>query len=188
VGGLGADSFILNEQDMLSTSGSVTTARNFNVYGDKESGSADSPVFQIASVRNGFYTPDSYVDEIQIYAWAANPSVNSPLVGTQKTLDLMPFINKIHSVEKIDVSRDSVSSSVKLSSALIQGLADNGNNSKIILRLKNGTGGDTYAIQSESGVTVTQSTVNTSADISYQTVTFKSTVSPIVATAYIEYV
>ena len=169
---------------MLSTSGSTTTARNFNVYGDKESGLADTPVFQTAG-RYGFYTPDSYVDEIQIYAWAGNPSVNSPLVGTQKTLDLNPFIDKIHSVEKIDVSRDSVNSSVRLSAALIQGLADNGNSSTIILRLKNQS--DTYEIQSVSGVNVTETALATNYDISYKTVTFKSGATTI-ATAYIEYV
>ena len=188
VGGLGADSFILNEQDMLSTSGSTTTARNFNVYGDKESGLADTPVFQTAG-RYGFYTPDSYVDEIQIYAWAGNPSVNSPLVGTQKTLDLNPFTSKIHSVERIDVSRDSVNSSVRLSAALIQGLADNGNSSTIILRLKNQS--DTYEIQSVSGVSVTETALATNYDISYKTVTFKSgtgSSAPTIATAYIEYV
>lgn len=183
VGGLGADSFILNEQDMWNST--ATTVRNFNIYGDKESGPADAPVFR-AAAGTGFFTPDSYVDEIQIYAWANNPSTPAPVSGGTKILDLNPFISKIHSVEKIDVSRDTVKSSVKLSAALIQGLADNGNSSTIILRLKNLN--DTYTIDTETGVTSQTTALNTSnAEFSYQTVTFNRGATTI-ATAYIEYV
>ena len=187
VGGLGADSFILNEIDML-TRDNAPTARNFNVYGDTQSGPVDTPVFQ-TNGRYGFYTPDSYVDEIQIYAWANNTSVNSPTVSGFKTLDLNPFLNKIHSVERLDISRDGVKSTVKLSVDLIQGLADNGNNSTIILRLKNNE--DAFSIDS-TGYSVNTTPALTSdptsnASVFFRTVTFKTNTTT-VATAYIEYV
>jgi Ca2+-binding RTX toxin-like protein len=179
VGGLGADSFILNERDMFNAAGTI--ARNFNVYGDRVSGEVDTPVFQLNSNRTGLSNSDSYVDEIQIYATA--PVVS----GTQTTLNLNPFINNIHSVERIDVSRDSVKTKVLLSSALIQGLADNGNNSTIILRLKNQD--DIYEIQ--SGHFIQETVITQINNIGNKTVTFKDGSGPsanTLATAYIEYV
>ena len=146
IGGAGGDTFIMNEADMLSVSGTTTTALSFNIWGDAESavagaspGARSVPAFQTSPTNNSAtYDPVnfSYIDEVRINAWVNNVSSTATTVSGRKTLELIKFINQLDHIEKVDFSQDGVSSTVNLSAALIQGLADNKANSTIILKLK----------------------------------------------------
>jgi hypothetical protein len=175
VGGFGADTFILNEKDMVN---STNLARNFKVYGD-EIGSYETPIFRTSGlgVSNNFYTPDSYVDEIRLFAQSSGG-----------TIDLTKFIGNIDRVEKIDISQDSLASTFVLTGDLIRGLADNGNNSTIIVRLKSGVDKlDTTALTNGGYTIPSTNPRNPSYDIQYETYTFSKN-NVVQATAYVEYV
>ncbi len=181
VGGYGADTIIVNEADMMDSN---SNARNFKIFGDKDGGTADAPIYSGANGGANYYA-NFYVDELKIYAKDASTVTPG---STVVSMNLFKYINQIDRVEKIDISADSVKTEFFLSVALIQGLADNANNSAIVLKLKKNF--DSYKIDTTGGYTLSTSPASPQPQINgsdTQSLIFKSGATT-VATAYIEYV
>lgn len=146
-GGTGSDTLIAGDgNDTLSGGGGADSldlkTNNTTLAGDSASGGAgDDTIIINQSGLSGAFTIDGGTgsDTLQFYA------------SSNASLDLGSTFaaSKFNSINTLDLSQDSQSSAVVLSSAGVVGLVDNGSSS--ILTLKLSSGADTYSISTVAG-------------------------------------
>lgn len=169
-GGTGSDTLIAGDgNDTLNGGGAADTldlkTNNTTLAGDNASGGAgDDTIIISQSGLSGAFTIDGGTgsDTLQFYA------------SSNASLDLGSTFaaSKFNSINTLDLSLDSQSSAVVLSSASVIGLVDNGNSSSLTLKLTSGA--DTYSIASgetatfgNNSVTLTNTLNNTSATVNF---------------------
>jgi Ca2+-binding RTX toxin-like protein len=159
-------------------------SHNVSLVGDRADGGAGNDTVVIAqsqlvpsltldsnSISGGI---DS--DTLQFHASAAGQLNLINIFDTNK-------INALNSFETLDLSKDNIASRAVISSSLIQGLVDNGNNSSLTLVLSKASGAqDTYTIATGENYSIGQNSSN-------QTVfTFQDAASIQIAQLTISYV
>jgi Ca2+-binding RTX toxin-like protein len=170
-GGTGDDTLIAGDgNDILNAGGGADTlnlrTNNATLAGDSASGGSGDDTIMIdqAALSASAFTIDggTGTDTLQFYA------------SSSATLDLgIAFAaSKFNSINTLDLSLDSQSSAVVLSSAGVIGLVDGGNSSTLNLKLTSGA--DTYSIASgetatfgNNSVTLTNAANNTSATVNF---------------------
>jgi Ca2+-binding RTX toxin-like protein len=170
-GGTGSDTLIAGDgNDTLNGGGGADTlnlrTNNATLAGDSASGGSgdDTIVIDEAALSASAFTIDGGTgsDTLQFYA------------SSNASLDLGSTFaaSKFNSINTLDLSLDSQSSAVVLSSAGVIGLVDNGNGSSLTLKLTSGA--DTYSIASgetatfgNNSVTLTNTLNNTSATVNF---------------------
>jgi hypothetical protein len=119
----------------------MTKSSDANLNGNKATGGADNDtvklyVSKLAGTGNTFLADGGAgTDTLELWATGNSATLTNFNLSTITSAD---FVNDFTSFEILDLSKDGVRTNFLFSSASIQALVDNGNDSVLTIRLKNG--------------------------------------------------
>ena len=188
-GGAGNDTLVGSAGDDTLNGGTGNDTLNLrtdntSLMGDRADGDDGNDTIEIAqsqlapslTLNTNSISGGTGSDTLQFHASVAGELNLTNILDTNK-------LNALNSFETLDLSKDNIASRAVISSSLIQGLVDNGNNSSLTLVLSKASGAqDTYTIATGENYSIGQNSSN-------QTVfTFQDTASIQIAQLTISYV